>query len=542
MLPDEITSQTSSLTGASEMVTWLLANDHALEEIVLTLHEKDNKSQVFKFLSTVWANKKFTYKEESFNQGDINDLEKIIPKYFNLALACAVVFDNNLAYKNPISGASHVDGMLRYHWYRNRNEGGLLEGDIHKASAKDLTFVVCSPVSTDELEWALRKYRSERRKNIGQAFSDVEYLMERAVEGLNPYEEYTLPEILKEGGICGDQTYFCVNVARAAGIPAFGLSGLTNSGGHAWASVKIDDDEWSTQIGRIAGVSKETGRNPQTGESITEQEVWHWTERKVASRTNTIDVFRHLWMADFFTDTYDELESGEAVIIAHNIGQEFPITWERAYMVMLTQGELISTPSLPGTLNVWKDFVKALKHEFRKNPRMASLSSIIEDKHIFPYSDIEDVRRELARLRRRDDRNAAEQADIMTSSLKRESELILKATDYDREKALEEIHQLYTRSLRDYGGSLTGFKEMIQYYFNVMKKDKERGKASVQSIERAFNRVVDSGSDDYFRKQEELKIYGQIAKMYREVGEEKRATSIEKRIARDKKNSKRKAL
>ncbi|MFT6794631.1 MAG: hypothetical protein ACJAR1_002642 [Rubritalea sp.] len=540
--PDEVTSQTKSLSGGSEMITWVLNNDNALEEIALTLHENDNKDQVFKFLSTVWRNKKFTHKDEEFNQGDVNELEKIIPKYFNLALACAVVFDQEIAYKNHITGASNVDGMLRYHWYRKKNEGGLLEGDIHNASAKDLTFVVCSPVSTDELEWALKKYRSQRRKNIGQAFSDVKYLMERAVEGLNPYEEYTLPEILKEGGICGDQTYFCVNVARAAGIPAFGLSGLTNSGGHAWASVKIDDDEWSTQIGRIGGVSKGKGRDPQTGESITEQQIWHWSERKVASRTNTIDVFRHLWMADFFTESLDTPEKHEAINIAHNIGQEFPITWDRAYKVMLTREELISAPALSATLAVWKDFVKDLKHEFRKNPRMASLASVIEDKHIFPHSDIEDVRRELARLRRRNTKNSSEQADLMTSSLRRESDLILKTSDYDNEQALEEVHQLYSRSLRDYGGSLSGFKEMIQYYFSVMKEDKERGKASVQSIERAFNRVVDTGSDDWFRKKEEIAIFGTIAKMYREVGEEKRAASMEKRLTRDMKNADRKAL
>jgi len=540
--PDEVTNQTKSLSGSSGMMTWVLSNDNALEEIALTLHENDNKDKVFKFLSTVWRNQKFIYEEEEFNQGDTNEREKIIPKYFNLALACAVVFDNNIAYKNPSSGASHVDGMLRYHWYRKKNEGGLLEGDIHKASTKDLTFVVCSPISTEELEWALRKYRSARRKGIGQAFSDVEYLMERAVEGLNPYAEYTLPEILKEGGICGDQTYFCVNVARAAGIPAFGLSGLTNSGGHAWASVKIDDDEWSTQIGRIGGVSKGKGGNPQTGESITEQEVWLWSEPKVASRTNTIKVFRHLWMADFLTESYDTLESDEAINIAHNIGQEFPITWDRAYKVMLTQGELISAPALPDTLAIWKDFVKDLKHEFRKNPRMASLAAVIEDKHIFPYSDIADVRRELARLRRRNTKNAAEQADLMTTSLRREAELILQTSEDDNEQALEEIHQLYSRALRDYGGSLSGFKEMIQHYFSIMKKDKERGKASVQSIERAFNRVVDTGSDDWFRKKEEIAIHRQISKMYREVGEEKRAANMEKRLDRDKKNADRKAL
>ncbi len=540
--PDKVTQQTKTLPGSTAMMKWILANDSALEEIALTIHQNDNKDEVFKFLSKVWTNKKFTYKEEEFNQGDQNDIEKIVPKYFNLALACAVVFDKKVAYKNPTSESSFVDPMFRYHWYRKKSEGGLLEGDIHKASAKDLTFVVCSPVSTEELEWALRKYRSARRKNIGKAFSDVEYLMERAVNGLNPYEEYTLPEILDKGGICGDQTYFCVNVARAAGIPAFGLSGITNSGGHAWASVKIDDDEWSTQIGRIGGVSKGKGNDPQTGEHITEQEVWHWSEPKVASRTNTIKIFRHLWLADFFTESYDTLQNNEAVKIAHNIGQEFPITWNRAYQVMLTQEELIASPALPDTLKVWKDFVKALKHEFRKNPRMASLAATIEDKHIFPHSDIADVRRELARLRRRNTRNASEQADLMTSSLRREAELILQTSEDDHEQALEEIHNLYTRALRDYGGSISGFKEMISYYFSLMKDDETRAKPAVRTIELAFNRVVDTGSDDWFRKKTEVGIHRQIAKMYREVGEEKRATNMEKRLDRDMKNAKRKAL
>lgn len=542
LFPDEVTNQTVELNGGPEMMTWLLSNNQAMEEVALTLHENDNKEDVFKFLCQVWSNEKFTYQEEEFNQGDANELEEIIPKYFNLALACAVVFDKNITYKSASSGTPSVDGMLRYHWYRKKNEGGLLEGDIHKASAKDLTFVVCSPVSTEELEWALREYRSARRKNIGKAFSDVEYLMERAVEGLNPYTEYTLQEILKEGGICGDQTYFCVNVARAAGIPAFGLSGLTNNGGHAWASVKIEDDEWSTKIGRIAGVSKGKGRNPQTGESITEQEVWLWSEPKVASRTNTIKVFRHFWIADFFTAISDTPENNEAITIANEIGQEFPITWARAYEVMLTKEELISTPKLSSTLAVWKDFVKDLKHEFRENPRMASLSTIIEDKHIFPHSDIADVRRELARLRRRNNSNASEQTDLMTASLERESELILQTFKDDQEQALEEIHQLYSRSLREYGGSMSGFKEMISYYFSVMKADEKRGKNSVRSIELAFNRVVNTDSDDWFRKETEVGIHRQIAQMYREVGEEKRATIMEKRLDREMEKAKRKAL
>lgn len=542
IFPDEVTAQTSVLSGASEMVTWVLNNDQALEEMVLTVHQNDNKNAVFKFLSTVWGNKKFTHNNMDYNKGGAEKEAELVPKYFNLSLACATVFDKRLSYTNPSSGAPFVDGMLRYHWYRNKNEEGLLEGDIHKASAKDLTFVVCSPVSIDELEWGLREYRSSRRKNIGKAFSDVEYLMERAVNGLNPYATYTLQEILDKGGICTDQTYFSVNIARAAGIPAFGLSGITNSGGHAWASVKIKNDEWSTQIGRIAGVSEGQGSNPQSGEIITEQEVWHWSEPKIASRTHTIKVFRNLWIADFFTENYDTLESNEAVNVAHKVGQEFPITWKRLYQVMLTQEEYTTSPALPATLKAWKDYVKAMKHEFRKNPRMSELTATIEDLHIFPHSDIADVRRELARLRRRDMRNAEEQADLVTSSLKRETELLLQTSKDDSEHALEEVHQLYTRALREYGGSISGFHEMIQYYFSIMKESESRAKASVRTIELAFNRVVDTGSDDWFRKKTEVEIHSQIANMYREVGEVKRAANMEKRLERDMKNAKRKAL
>ncbi|MGJ8655568.1 MAG: transglutaminase domain-containing protein [Akkermansiaceae bacterium] len=544
IFPNDVTSLTKSLAGSSDMMTWLLTHDHALEQVILTIHKNDNKKSAFKFLSKVWQNEVFTYldEDEIFNQGDANDLDTLIPKYFNLALACSVVFDKNQPYKNKTSDSSNIDGFFRYHWYRKKSEAGLLEGDIHKASAKDLTFVVAAPVSKNELEWALSEYRSASRKHFGKAYSDVEYLMERAVSGLNPYAEYTLQEIIKEGGICGDQTFFCVNSARAAGIPAFGLSGLTNNGGHAWAAVKIEPDEWSTKIGRIAGVSKGKGKNPQTGENITEQEVWLWTQPKIASHTNTIKVHRNLWLADFLASNSNKPESHQAIKAAHHIGKEFPITWNRTYQVMLSQEELTATPALPATLAVWKDFVKDLKFEFRENPRMGSIATIIEDKHIFPYSDLAEVRRDLARLRRRDNRNAAEQADLMTTSLKREAQLILKRGKDDKDKALEEIHQLYSSALREYGGSISGFKEMIQYYFSLMKDDEDRAKPAVRTIELAFNRVVDTGSDNWFRKTTEVGIHRQIAKMYRQVGEETRATNMEKRLDRDMKNAERKAL
>ncbi|MGA0846674.1 MAG: hypothetical protein ACO3RV_09050, partial [Luteolibacter sp.] len=153
-----------------------------------------------------------------------------------------------------------------------------LAAPVHRSTARDLVWVVCAPVSTSELDWAIGKLHMHR-KRWGETYGMIEYLMARAVEGVNPYEEYSFAEILKHGGICGDQTYFCVNTARAQGIPAMGLSGETSMGGHAWAAVKVDDREWDTSIGRIGGVSKGQASNPQIDSSITEQEVILWNDR-----------------------------------------------------------------------------------------------------------------------------------------------------------------------------------------------------------------------------------------------------------------------
>lgn len=538
--PADTLSLTKTLSGAQAMMQWLMTNDSAMEELILTLHKNDEPEKVFKFLAKVWNNQqKVKLEEDTLNSKEGQENDKLVHKYFNLALACAVVFDQPVSYKNPTSEGDYVDGYFRYHWYRAKSEKGLLEGDIHTASAKDLTFVVSSPVSTHELEWALKKYRSESRKNFGQAYSDVEYLMERAVEGLDPYAEYTLPEILKEGGICGDQTYFSVNTARAAGIPAFGLSGITNSGGHAWAAVKTEDDQWSTKIGRIGGVSRGKGRDPQTGDNIIEQEVWLWSEREHASKNNIIKIYKNLWLADFYYSIEMTEEKDAATYLALNIGQSFPFLWKKVYQIMLTKEQLTANPALPETIAIWKKFVKEMKYEFRENPRMSALSEVIEDKHIFPHDDLSESRKELARLRRRNTNNAEEQADLQTDSLKRESELILKK---DEANALIEVHQLYDRALREYAGSVTGFQEMMQFYFNTMKADKKMGPRAVRNIELAFGRVVDTGSDDWFRKKVEVAIHKKIAAMYREIGEVKRAENMEKRLERDMKNAERKAL
>ena len=306
------------------MLLWLLHDNAAMEELLMTILPKDDSGNVLKFLMEAWPVNEDKY-----------------AKYFSLAVACAVVFDRPLAIPHPVGKVKYgvestVNSLQRYLWYVDKNEKGKLAAPVHHSSARDLIWVVCAPITTSEMEWSLDKMQL-RRKNWGQAYGMITYLMERAANGLNPYQEYSFSEILKEGGICGDQSYFCVNTARAQGIPAMTIAGETNSGPHAWAGVKIDSNEWTTGVGRIGGASKGEAGNPQTGRPITEQEILLWNDRFHQSPVVTLSVWRHLWLADFFAATDNAADHAATVHLANSLGHTFVETWQALYSLLERQ-------------------------------------------------------------------------------------------------------------------------------------------------------------------------------------------------------------
>ena len=497
-----------------EFVTWLFGNSGAMEELLLTIKPSDDAGKVLEFLMTAWPNTK-----------DKMD------KYFPLALACAVVFDREVDIPHPIGGKdgkgkeSTVVPIERYLWFIEKNEKGLLAAPIHRSSARDLVWVVCAPVSTFELEWSLDKMHF-RQKNWGNAFGKIEYLMERAVEGLNPYKEYSFAEILKEGGICGDQSYFCANTARAQGIPAMILTGETDLGGHAWVGLKIQSDEWTTGVGRVGGVSKGETENPQTGSQITEQEVQLWNDRFHQSPLVTLSVARHLWLADYFAATGETEQNAEVVRLANQIGPSFVETWGAMYEMLKQQMKLTGDPAQPSNLEEWKKFAQEMRREFKDNPRMAALAARAENEYIFPYGEKGDAFRTLQRERRGIARESGEQKDLIAESLKREAELIHKRGDANAKK---DISNLYDSALRKYGGSITGFKMMADDYFSYFREDRELGHKAARDIELAFKRVVETGTKDWFRAKTEASIYTKICGYYRASGDEERAIMLEKR-------------
>lgn len=496
-----------------DWLVYVLTHPEPMEEIMNTLHQEDDAEFVIEFLSLAWEAK-----------------PELGEKYFSLALASGVVFDHLLKFHNAeeYGEESVVDPLERYLWYVEKNEKGKLAAPVDRQRARELVWVVCAPVTTDELEWALR-YMNYSRKGWGAAYGEIEYLMERAVEGQSPYEEYTFAEIRKEGGICGDQSYYCANTARAAGIPAMIISGETNSGAHAWVGLKVKPDEWDTTIGRIGGVAEGRTTNPQTDSSITEQEVWMWNDRDYQRESTFLAVFRHLWLADYFEAMNNDEESEKAVTLANKLGETFIATWERVYVMLEMRSSAVEDRGAKEVLEPWKSFIFDVRRQFRENPRMAELARRAEDEQVFPYSELNDIRRDLNRERQRLQRYTGEQADLIADNLKREADLI---TDRLDEEATKEICRLYDSSLRRFGGSVTGFKEMARDYFNFIKDDPELARKAVRDIELAFKRVIESGSKDWFRAKTESEIYEMICTFYREVGDQGRAELLEKRYKR----------
>lgn len=521
----ELSSHISDLYSGA-MISWLLHQDQAMEELLLTIHPKDDGGRVIKFLMDAWA-----VNEERYE------------KYFPLAVACAVVFDEPMNIPNPIGNKEYgaeevVDPMKRYLWYVEKNEKGKLAAPVHHSTARDLVWAVCAPVTTSELEWSIDKMHF-RRKNWGDAYGRVEYLMERAVEGLNPYKEYSFAEILKEGGICGDQSYFCVNTARAQGIPAMIIGGETDLGGHAWAGLKHESDEWTTGVGRIGGASKGQADNPQTRASITEQEILQWNDRHHQSPAYTLAVWRHLWLADYYSAAGEDESNAATIRLANQLGQSFTETWQALYSSLEKQMQLTGEPAIPNNLEEWKSFAKSMRQQFKDNPRMAQLAANAEMEYIFPYGEEGDAKRLLMRERRRIERDSGEQTDLIASSLKREADLLHKRGGPD---AKRDISRLYDRALRDYGGSITGFKMMAEDYFGFLKDDPELSRKAARDIELAFKRVVETGTKDWFRAQTETSIYKMICGYYRSAGDDERALMLEKRYEVLMRRAKRSAL
>jgi len=200
-----------------------------------------------------------------------------LDEYASLVSAFCVVHDRRIGMRvneNKVVAEDPM-GLLRYFV---RNESELLYG-TRGVPAELLVFVVDCAAPVSEMEWALERYAGDRR--VGKRFFDIEYDYRHAYAGTDKrvtLEGFTLQNIAEYGGVCADQAYFAMTVAKSIGVPAVYTTARSAEVGHAWVGYlewRGNNAVWNFDEGRYRDYQGLRGevREPQTGGSVADSTV-----------------------------------------------------------------------------------------------------------------------------------------------------------------------------------------------------------------------------------------------------------------------------
>lgn len=250
-------------SASPELRAELLGNFALLDEFVSILSPDDDAARVFEILEKIRA-----ASPDKF------------AKYPKLAIATAVVFDTPPPASWPHAQVSEKllpreprDPLERFSKIVEMRERGKFLIPTEKLSAEELKYLVPSPASDDDAEWA-QKSVSVSLTNIPKLYPSISYdhgRLSRKEFDWNG-EDYRLKTIKARGGICTDQAYFTSEVAKARGVPAFIFSGAGSDGFHAWVGYMQKPNSWNFGVGRYEGARFVTGKtlDPQTWKTATD--------------------------------------------------------------------------------------------------------------------------------------------------------------------------------------------------------------------------------------------------------------------------------
>jgi hypothetical protein len=449
--------------------------------------------------------------------------------HVELALACALVFEKpaTLTWNGqPL----RLSADERFAWFVSQDAAGRLEGRLDRMSASDLAWVVCAPVPQTELEWALAKVKL-KQDSWGEAYGMIKYDMEKAVKGSSSYDAYTFEEILKKGGICGDQSYFAVNTARAHGIPAAVITGDGARGPHAWIRWMDRDGEWQ-MTGRFDGYALGNTSEAQTGRGLSEEWFVQRSERKATAAQSVRQAHHRLWLGRVLEVAGDARRAGPLYDLAAAGNRELPAIAEAQLNHWLAY-------RAGAAVDEWRDLVARLKKDFRENSRLMALVQRAENEMIFPRQDgkavVADLRRDVRQMEKEAARDGvAPKDEDLAKSYARQAEVLKKAGDLDGVRAL------YRRALDDRGNAAT-FKVLARQYFSLLADQPEARLRACRDLETAWNRHVDTGGD-YFDIGSQNSALAVIIGCYREAGDPAKAERLQKELDRRQGKAERRAL
>jgi hypothetical protein len=175
-----------------------------------------------------------------------------VARYANLAAAVCVVHDEPLERRINENTARAADPLAIFDYYVAA-ERRMLFG-ARNVPAELLSYVVDTTASLEEMAWALGRYAGDPM--VGARFFDIDYDYEHVLDG-DPKEVtvagWTLPNILRYGGVCVDQAYFAVTVGKAIGVPTAYTFGADSTVSHAWVGFLQAGNNtvwWNFDVGR----------------------------------------------------------------------------------------------------------------------------------------------------------------------------------------------------------------------------------------------------------------------------------------------------
>lgn len=246
---------------ARDTLKWLLAQKRLFPTLMMAMSESDPPERVLAVLSKLRADEKDRLED-----------------FPDLTAAFCVVWDTP-AVDDPMERMDPARMVPLFRYYSNANR---MRFDLRTLPWQLAVYVVSNSISDEEIAWVQRQYQG--RGAIGTVFFDVNYDLNAyfvARPKLIAAVPYTLPNLMRLGGICVDQAYYATHVARTLGVPAAVCTGQGGAGGvgHAWVGyLKVQGRNtvlWDFNEGRYVEHLYYRGNvtDPQTRRGISDSDV-----------------------------------------------------------------------------------------------------------------------------------------------------------------------------------------------------------------------------------------------------------------------------
>lgn len=250
-----VTQLSQVKTGRTDLLTYLRANPELAQALVFQIQPEDKIPAVYALLNKL-------------QQKHGKELNKLA----SLTAAICVVHDQPLVDQVNENTAKAADPVQIFDYFKTHQ--GSMHFPLTSMPPELLVFVVNTTASIDDLNWALNKYAGDARVN--RRYSEVHYdkaYFRGQAEKKVTVAGFNLPSILKNGGVCADQSYFAQQVGKAIGVPTAGISGRNASMAHAWVGffeVISEKPRWNFDAGHYEGYENVRGStlDPQTRQTI----------------------------------------------------------------------------------------------------------------------------------------------------------------------------------------------------------------------------------------------------------------------------------